>query len=95
MQNDQPSLLNRSDTLLGVCEGIGQDLGFNPLWLRLALTAMLFLYPLWALGLYAALGATVAASRWLFPAPRHAAPAEAPGEAAAADSTEQPLPLAA
>lgn len=95
MQNDQPNILNRSDTLLGVCQGIGEDLGFNPLWLRLALTAMLFLYPLWALGLYAALAAVVATSRWLFPAPRRAAPVEPAREAAAVEDVEENLPLAA
>lgn len=95
MHNDQPSILNRSDTLLGVCQGIGEDLGFNPLWLRLALTAMLFLYPLWALGLYAALAVVVGASRWLFPAPRRAAPLETTGEVQAAEEIQESLPLAA
>ena len=31
----QTPLPLRNDTILGVCEAIGQDFGFNPLWLRL------------------------------------------------------------
>ena len=95
MHSDQPSLINRSDTLLGVCQGIGEDFGFNPLWLRLALTALLFLYPLVALSLYAALAATVAGSRWLFPNPRVDLPEEAADEAEAVEPAEETLPLAA
>lgn len=95
MHSDQPSLINRSDTLLGVCQGIGEDFGFNPLWLRLALTALLFLYPLVALGLYAALAATVAVSRWLFPSPHRAVAADADDEAEAVETADETLPLAA
>jgi phage shock protein C len=65
----------RSDTILGVCEGLGQDLGFNANYLRIAL-ASLVLWDLYAaFGIYLALGVVVAVSRWIAPAPR---PAEAP-----------------
>lgn len=57
----------RNDTLLGVCEAIGQDFGFNPLWLRLAFIAPLFFQPMLTVGIYLALGAVVAASRYFFP----------------------------
>ena len=59
----------RNDTILGVCEAIGQDFGFNPLWLRLAFIAPLFVAPLVTVGVYLALGAVVAASRYFFPRP--------------------------
>ena len=36
MQTTQTSLIARDDTFLGVCQALGDDLGFNPLWLRLA-----------------------------------------------------------
>ena len=68
----------RNDTILGVCEAIGEDFGFNPLWLRLAFIAPLFLQPMLTIGMYLALGAVVAASRYAFPRHVAAAPAEAP-----------------
>jgi phage shock protein PspC (stress-responsive transcriptional regulator) len=63
----QSSLWNRPDTLLGVCEGIGQDFGFNPIFLRIALAASILWDPKIAIGTYFALGLLVAASRLLFP----------------------------
>ena len=30
------NLLLRNDTILGVCEALGQDFGINPTWLRVA-----------------------------------------------------------
>ena len=44
MTNQTPLPL-RNDTILGVCEAIGQDFGFNPLWLRLAFIAPIFFAP--------------------------------------------------
>jgi phage shock protein C len=70
MQSAQPSLFARDDTLLGVCEGLGEDLGINPLWLRLALIPPLFFYPLFTVGGYLAAGLIVMLSRLLFPKPR-------------------------
>ena len=61
------SLIARPHTVLGVCEGIGEDLGFNPLWLRLAFASGIFFAPMFVVGLYLALGLVVAASRWAFP----------------------------
>lgn len=67
MQNVQPSLLTRSDTILGACEGIGEDFGFNPLYLRVALAVGLLINPWAAIGAYAVLAVAVAVSRWLVP----------------------------
>ena len=36
----------RNDTILGVCEAIGRDFGFQPLWLRLAFIVPLFFAPM-------------------------------------------------
>jgi phage shock protein C len=58
----------RSDTFLGVCEAIGQDLGINPNWIRLAFAPVILFSPLTALGAYLGLGAIVAGSRYFFPA---------------------------
>jgi phage shock protein C len=63
----------RSHTILGVCEAIGEDFGFNPVLLRIPLAASVIWQPLFALGVYFALGAVVLVSRLLFPARKTAA----------------------
>ena len=63
------SILARDDTLLGFCFAIGQDFGFDPLYLRILFAVVLFWSPIGAFGGYAALGAIVALSRWLAPDP--------------------------
>ena len=57
----------RNDTLLGVCQAIGEDFGFNPNFLRVLLAAMVIWSPTAAFSIYFALGLLVAASRLLFP----------------------------
>ena len=42
----QPALPFRGDTMLGVCEGIGQDLGFNPIYLRLVFASLFYFDPM-------------------------------------------------
>lgn len=68
----QPSLLARDHTFLGVCEGLGEDFGFNPVYLRVAFAVPLIWDPLATLAAYAALGVVVMLSRLLFPNPRFA-----------------------
>ena len=57
----------RSHTILGVCEAIGEDFGFNPVFLRVPFAASVLWSPTWAIGAYFALGLVVLASRLLFP----------------------------
>ena len=57
-------------------------IGFNPLWLRLALAAGLLWNPTAIVAIYAGLGVVVLASRLLFPAAKRQFKAEAPAEAA-------------
>ena len=57
----------RAHTILGVCEGLGEDLGVNPIWFRIPLATAVIWNPLIAFGTYFALGAVVLASRLLFP----------------------------
>jgi len=57
----------RSHTILGVCEAIGEDFGFNPIFLRVPFAAIVLWSPTIAIGAYFALGAVVLASRLLFP----------------------------
>ena len=67
MQNVQPSLLTRSDTIFGVCEGVGEDFGFNPTYLRVALAAGLLVNPVVVVGTYVVLAVAVLVSRWIVP----------------------------
>jgi phage shock protein PspC (stress-responsive transcriptional regulator) len=92
MENTQQSLIARDDTFFGVCQGIGEDFGFNPTYLRVALGVALLVNPPVVLGTYAGLGVLVLFSRLVFPNPRIAA-ADTGAEAAPAEA--EPLPLAA
>ena len=48
MQNvQQPPVWARDHTILGICEALGEDLGFNPVFLRVPLAVCLLLNP-WA-----------------------------------------------
>jgi len=51
-QNQNVPLPLRSQTLLGVCEALGQDFGVNPTWFRMAFIAPLFFFPLWTVAAY-------------------------------------------
>ena len=66
-QENQAALPLRSHTILGVCEAIGEDFGFNPVFLRIPFAASVLYSPMWAVMAYFALGAVVLASRLLFP----------------------------
>ena len=63
----EPALPLRNDTILGVCEAIGQEFGFNPLYLRLVFAGLFYFNPLMVIGTYLALGVGVAVARWLYP----------------------------
>lgn len=79
----------REDNLLGICQAIGDDFGFNPLWLRIAFGAALYWNPIVVVGTYLGLGVIIAASRLIVRNPR---PAAARVDAPAAPEA---LPLAA
>lgn len=61
------SLIFRNDTILGVCEALGQDFGFNPNWLRIAFCAPIYWNPGLVIGTYLGLGLLVAVTRYAFP----------------------------
>ncbi|HEU0098499.1 MAG TPA: PspC domain-containing protein [Allosphingosinicella sp.] len=85
----QPSVFARDHTLLGVCEALGEDFGFNPIFLRVPLAVCLLLNPWAVVATYAGLGILVAFTRLVAPVPRQAAVAEAPAPAEA-DRAEAP-----
>ena len=76
-QENQVALPLRSHTILGACEAIGEDFGFNPVFLRIPFAASVLYSPLWAVVAYLALGTVVLASRLLFPKSKSVAVAEA------------------
>lgn len=53
--------------LFGICARVGEDFGFNPLWLRLGFAAALILNPVVVIASYFALGGVVLSSRLVFP----------------------------
>ncbi|MGH6653258.1 MAG: PspC domain-containing protein [Sphingopyxis sp.] len=87
MDNETSNLFARRDTFFGICEAVGQDFGFNPLWLRLAFVAPLFFFPVQTFMAYFGLGAVVLASRLIFP--RKTAAAQ-PAPTAIAPATGRP-----
>lgn len=96
MQGSQQALFFRHDTFLGVCEGLGQDFGFNPTYLRLALAVALLVAPVATFAGYVGFALLIALSRWLFP-PRKAERRQegaAPVRALAGDNDEDVAELA-
>ena len=102
------SLIRRDDTFLGVCQAIGEDFGFNPVFLRIAFAAPVMFFPMATLAAYLGLGAVVLLSRLLAPRPKRKAAAatgtaEAPvaarvpltGSDADDEEDQLPLPIAA
>lgn len=93
MQTSQPNVFARDHTIFGVCEALGEDLGFSPVFLRIALSVGLFFSPMGALAIYAGLGLLVAFTRFVAPNPRQAAVAQAgaaPAEAADDEARAEP-----
>jgi phage shock protein C len=95
-QDKQAALPLRSHTILGVCEAIGEDFGFNPTLLRVPFAATVLYSPLWAIVGYLALGVIVFGSRLLFPKAKPAATnVEAPVTVASAANEQRELAKAA
>ncbi len=62
-QVDQVALPLRSHTILGVCEAIGEEFGFNPVYLRIPFAASVIYSPLMAIAAYLLLGLGVMTAR--------------------------------
>src|SRR5437762_12935258 len=84
-QENRIALPLRNHNILGVCEAIGEDFGFNPAFLRIPLATSVIWNPAVAFGTYFALGAIVLLSRLLFPYPK---------QTSAPVTAEQPTPIA-
>jgi phage shock protein PspC (stress-responsive transcriptional regulator) len=83
----QPALPLRNHNILGVCEAIGEDFGFNPVLLRVPFAASVLWSPMIAIGAYFAVGAVVLLSRLVFPKPK----AEALAVEEVVEAVELPL----
>lgn len=70
-QQNSIALPLRSHTILGVCEAVGEDFGFNPIFLRIPFAVGVLWNPLITFAAYFALGAVVLGSRLLFPRAKH------------------------
>ena len=75
--------LEEPQSLFGICQTAGEDLGINPILLRIGLIGILFFNPAVMVGAYVGLGAVVGGSRLLFPKPGRAVRAAAPVSAKA------------
>ena len=90
---DRPSLLTSDDTFFGVCQALGDDLGFSPDILRVALALGLFWNPWAVAAAYACMAVLVLLSRLAFPERQVAA--EEPALEGANDEAVAPVALAA
>lgn len=95
MSNASTNLLLRNDTVLGVCEAIGQDFGFHPNWLRLTLASLFYFFPLGVIGSYLGLGLVVAFTRWIAPDKAETVAPHAVALPAPEASDSEPVALAA
>ena len=59
----------RNDTMLGVCQSLGEDFGLHPNILRVAFGVGLIVAPLAVIAAYAAMAVIVALNHWIFPRP--------------------------
>ena len=66
--------LGHPDSLFGICQSVGEHMGFNPLYLRVALFVVLLFSPVAFACAYAGLGAVVGLSHVIFPKPNTEAP---------------------
>ena len=95
------NLFARDDTMLGVCEALGEDLRINPLFVRLAFALPLIWFPVATIVAYLGAGVIVAVARFASPKPRPAAvPAHAVAGAPAmaeqpANANAEPMAAAA
>ena len=67
MTDTATSIYARADTMLGVCHGLGEELGIHANWFRVAALLGLFWNPTAVFVTYAVLGVLLGLFRWAFP----------------------------
>ena len=97
--NANTNLILRDDTILGVCQALGEDFGVSPVLLRAVAAILLLWNPAGVVAGYFTLGVVVLLTRIAFPARpwrrKKAAPAAAAEAPAEAPTEHHQLPLAA
>ncbi len=93
MTTTAPAPAEHWQNLFGVCACLGEDFGFNPIYLRVLFGMSLIFAPVIVVSTYFGLGALVLVSRLVFPN-RRAAPAKLE-VVPTVEVEEMPLPLAA
>lgn len=96
METRQPSLIARDDSFLGVCAGLGEDLGISPTWFRATFGVLLLWNPPAVIGAYLGCAMLVLATRLLVPNPKPAKNStldSAPTQNSVVEAA--PLPIAA
>jgi phage shock protein PspC (stress-responsive transcriptional regulator) len=88
------NLFTRDDTFFGVCQGLGDDFGFSPNWLRLVFGVSLLWNPPLVLAAYFGLGLIVATSRLVAGDPRPAAAPTAIADEVEAHAAAETAPAA-
>lgn len=86
-QQQQRNLITRDDTFLGVCEGLGEDLGIHGNVFRAGFAVALFFSPVATIAAYFGLGLLVLATRLMAPNPKRA---PQPAEPETAEAVEAP-----
>ena len=94
-QQNSIALPLRSHTILGVCEAVGEDFGFNPVLLRIPFAVGMLWSPLITFATYFELGAVVLGSRFLFPRVKQADQLEQSTQVSAAANEQAELARAA
>ena len=94
-QNRAVPLPLRNDTMLGVCAGLGEEFGFSPNYLRVAIASLFLVSFKIAIGIYLALGIALAVGRLLFPAKPVSAAEDSVRQVEANDAEAVPETLAA
>jgi phage shock protein C len=67
---DTAHIAPAKDNLFGICNAVGEDLGVNPLWLRLVFASTFIFAPVAVIASYFALGGFILFARLVFPKPR-------------------------
>ncbi|KQT32139.1 hypothetical protein ASG29_09880 [Sphingomonas sp. Leaf412] len=67
-----PAPTTKQDNLFGICAALGEDIGIDPLWLRIGFAVALLFNLEVVLVTYFGLGVVVLASRLLAPKPKAA-----------------------
>ncbi|MBO9574894.1 MAG: PspC domain-containing protein [Sphingobium sp.] len=92
MQFIRNSIFTRSDTMFGICQALGEDLGISPTWFRIAVAASMIYSIQAAFIFYAGLGVLALVSRLVYPSRRAASVAnEAAPVATEAATVEAPM----